>query len=65
MTLGEFRKMTEKLSDDLEFVCAGGEIEIVWHNGDAVAIDDEGSIASQVRQEDAATVLWIHPAFNE
>ena len=41
MTLAEFRRLTAHLAGERELLCAGAEINIVWHDEtDAVSIDD-------------------------
>jgi hypothetical protein len=55
LTLGEFRKLTEELHDDMQFVCAGAPIGILWHGDAHVSIDDE---AANVEVPEGATVLY-------
>ena len=55
MRLGEFRKLTEGLSNDMEFLCAGGEIEIVWHANGQLNIDTDASVVDQFPDY---TVIW-------
>lgn len=41
MTLAEFRRLTAQLDGERELLCAGAEINIVWHDeADYVSIDD-------------------------
>jgi hypothetical protein len=57
LTLGKFRELTAKLSDDAELLCAGAPVEFVYHTDDAVSIDDDRSfyLASEMPE---ATVLY-------
>ena len=40
MTLNEFRELTAHLDGDLELLCAGAAVNVLWHNGDCISIDD-------------------------
>ena len=40
MLLSEFRRLTEELDGDLELLCAGGPVDLLWHDDDAVSIDN-------------------------
>ncbi len=54
MTLAEFRRLTAHLAGERELLCAGAEINIVWHDEtDAVSIDD-----GYVDVDDHGVVLW-------
>ena len=55
LTLGQFRKLTERLRDDMQFVCAGAPIGILWHGDAHVSIDDE---AASFELPEGATVLY-------
>ena len=42
MLLSEFRSLTEHLDGELELLCAGAPIGLLWHDeGAVVSIDDE------------------------
>ena len=61
MTLEEFRNATAHLSGDLEFLCAGGEIGLLWHDDGFVSIDDDAVYLL----EDGKTVLFRGVEFDE
>ncbi len=56
MTLQHCRDATAHLSGDLELLCAGASIGIVWHDDDHISIDDEAGIASNL--EDSDSILY-------
>lgn len=40
MKLATFRRLTAHLPDDLEMLCAGAEVCVLWHDENHVSIDD-------------------------
>ncbi len=56
MLLSEFRELTSGLNGDLELLCAGAPLNILWHSEDCVSIDD-GYSGDEVN-EDGGEVLW-------
>ena len=53
MTLGHFKRLTAHLDEDLELLCAGAELAIVWHDDQYLSFDD-----GDPELDDSAVVLW-------
>ena len=43
MTLTQFRILTAHLEGDMELLCAGADIGLLWHDDRAVSIDNDAS----------------------
>ena len=44
MRLNTFRELTAHLPGELDLLCAGGRIRIVWHDNQYVSIDDDDDL---------------------
>ena len=55
LTVGEVRRLTEGLDDDMEFLCAGAPVQILWHVDEHISVDDD---AYAFELPEGATVLY-------